>query len=279
MIRGFWQSRLTVCVSAGVTAALSLAIWIHDRGRPVYIPLMATAFLMVFGVFAGLLAGKLVADNLNTRCLSLLHMELDPQAFLRSYEKVMKKLRRGTKEYALACSYLAEGYGAAGEFGRATDILRSGFQGRECDNQALKGLYFYSLASFALSGGRTDEAKEAILQLEHGVSDSRKTNPKLAANLEENRILCQNRLACLTGEPVDEKWMKEQLKRNPFALRRLEILRALAEQAMDGGRRADALAYLDQMDKQAGKTWYRLWSGQMRQKLNALKGEEENEKI
>ena len=94
--------------------------------------------------------------------------------------------------------------------------------------------------------------------------DSRKQNPKLSQNMEESLLQCQNRLACFKGESVDPQWLKIQLKNVPFALKRLEILEILVRQEMAEGNKKEALRWLDEMEKQSGKTCYRKRAGKLR---------------
>ena len=256
MIQGFWQSRMAVYGSAVAAVALSVAIWIYDRGKPLYIPILAILLLTGLCGVVGQMAGRIIADSVNTRSLSFLHVELDPEAFLERYEKVPGRLKKGSKEYVLSCAYLAQGYAATGEFDRAMDVLCSDYSGKKGEDQALKGLYYYSFASYALSGGHLEEAQKAMEGLKEVAEDSRKQNPKLSQNMKECLVLCQNRLACLKGEQADSQWLKGQLKNVPFALRRLEVLETLARQALADGRKKDGLKWLDQMEKQSGKTCY-----------------------
>ena len=83
MVRAFRQSRLTAAGVFTAAAVLTILVWIRDRGLPVHIPIIASVLLLLLGVFAGLLAARLVADSFNTKLLGLLHVELDPDAFLR----------------------------------------------------------------------------------------------------------------------------------------------------------------------------------------------------
>lgn len=256
MIQGFWQSRAAVYGSAAASIVFSLVIWNYDKGKPVYIPIIAIILLIGLCSLIGQMTGRIIADSLNTRSLSLLHVELDPEAFLQVYEKVPGRLKRGSKEYVLSCAYLAQGYAAAGKFDRAIETLCPDYSGEKGENQALKGLYFHSLASYALSDDRLEEAEKAMEGLKQVVEDSKKYNLKLSENMKECLILCQNRLACLKGEKADPKWLRAQLNKVPFALRRLEIMETLAKQELADGRKTDGLRWLDELEKQSGKTCY-----------------------
>ena len=267
MIRAFWQSRLALYLSAGVAVALSLAIWIYDRGKPLYIPLLATVLLVALCLLIGQVAGKVIAESLNARYLSLLHIELDPQAFLAAYEKIPERLKKNSQEYALSRAYLADGYAAAGEFLLAIDTLFPHFIEKKGENQALKGLYFSSLASYAISAEKIEQAKEALLKLEQVAADNKKGNPKLSKNMKESLTLSQNRLTALKGKSADVPWLKEQLKKCPFALRRLEILQTLIRQAILKDQKADAEKWLQELEKQAGKTFYREWGEKIKKDI------------
>lgn len=265
MIRGFWQSKLTAVGLPALSAVLAAVLWIRDRqqGYPLYIPAVASVLLLALGAVAGKIAGNIVANARNTRLLSLLHVELDPAAFLSAYEPVPGRLKAGSWDFAVARSYLADGYAAAGEFDRAMDTLCPDCAGKP----ALSGLYYGNLCSYALSKGDCARAREAAAGLEAVLEDG-KANPAFAQNMRLVLNLCRERLTCLEGGKVDRQWLTGQLERAPFALRRLEILETLARYALLRGRTEEAGEYLDQICQGAGKTWYQGWAREELRRLN-----------
>lgn len=261
MIRGFWQSRLTAAGLAALSAVLAVALWVRDlrQGYPLYIPIVAAILLLALGAVAGRIAGNIVANSQNTRLLSLLHVSLDPAAFLAAYEPVPERLKKGSWDYAVARSYLADGYAAAGEFDKAMDTLCPDCAGKPRAALSLKGLYCGNLCSYALSKGDCARAREAAASLEAVLEDGA-ANPAFAQNMRLVLTLCRERLACLEGGKVDRQWLSGQLARAPYALRRLEIQETLARYALLRGRTDEAREYLEQIRQGAGKTWYQAWA-------------------
>lgn len=123
MVRAFRQSRLTAVGIFASSAVLAVLIWIRDRELPFYTPLIASVLMLLLGVFVGRLAARLVADACNTKLLGLLHVELDPDAFLRQYAEVPGRLKPDSRDYLVASAYLANGYAAKGDFDAALDAL------------------------------------------------------------------------------------------------------------------------------------------------------------
>ena len=269
MIRGFWQSRLAVGGILLVSAVLAAVIAIRDvsMGYPAYIPIVAAVLTLGIGAAAGRLVGNIAANTCNTRLLGLLHVELDPEAFLQAYEAVPGRLKEGSWDRAVASSYLAEGYAAAGRFSEAMATLCPSCTGKPQAILAVKSLYYSSLCSYALSSGDCSRAWEASEELEKIIS-SQDISPAFAQNMRNQLNLCRERLACLGGEEVDRQWLTSQLAQAAYTLRRLEILETLARYAINLGRDEEAREYLEQMRQQAGKTRYRDWAAQ---EMNRLK--------
>ncbi|MDE6881356.1 MAG: hypothetical protein K2P20_08350 [Oscillospiraceae bacterium] len=268
MIRAFWQSRLTAGAIWALSAVLAAVIWVRDleQGYPLYIPIVAAVLTLCLGAAVGRLAGNIVANTRNTKLLGLLHVELDPRAFLDAYTPVPERLKKGSWDYAVSRSYLAGGYAAAGEFDRAASLLCPDCGGKPQAALAVRGLYYSNLCACALAQGDCDKARQAAAGLEAVVADPA-ASPAFAQNMGLQLTFCRERLACLEGGQVDRQWLSGQLKSAPYALRRLEILEVLARDALRRGRGAEARSWLEQMSEAAGKTYWGDWA---RQKLAEL---------
>lgn len=258
MIRGFWQSKLTAAGVFAASVVLAVLIWVRRWGGPIYIPIVASILMLAIGVLFGKLAGNLVAGSRNVKCLELLHMELDPEAFLKVYEGVPARFPRGSTDYAVSSAYLADGYAAAGEFDRAIRALCPP-EACKTPHMALKGTYWQKLCSYQLFKGDRKEAAKALEGLD-GVIKEAADKPELLRNLKESRRLLENRLALTTSRQVEEEWLRGALKKAPYKLLRLEILQALAQLALREGDGERAQGYLDQLRTQGGKTFFPRWA-------------------
>ena len=145
MVRAFRQSRLTAAGIFAASVVLTVLVWIRDRGLPVHIPLIASVLMLLLGVFAGQLAARLVADSCNTKLLGLLHVELDPDAFLRQYAAIPGRLKPDSREYLVSSAYLADGYAAKGDFDAALAALAPLERAGLAQDAALRGLYLQDL--------------------------------------------------------------------------------------------------------------------------------------
>lgn len=269
MIRGFWQSKLAFCAVALASAGLAVAVWIRDQGYPVYIPILATCLMLAIGLISAKLLGNVVANSQNTKALGLLHVDMDPQAFLAAYGPVPGRLPKESRSYAVACAYLADGYAAAGQFDKAMETLCPRFMTKKGEDSALKGLYYNNMCAYALNKGDLDRAREAMAALDEVVNENRLSNPALSGNMAQSLRLYQNRLAVLTGEKVEEDWLEDLLSGAQYKLRRMEIAQTLAQSAVNRKDEAAARKYLRVLSRESGRTWYNGWASREENRLHA----------
>lgn len=260
MVRAFRQSRLTAVGIFASSAVLAVLIWIRDRELPFYIPLIASVLMLLLGVFVGRLAARLVADARNTKLLGLLHVELDPDAFLRQYAEVPGRLKPDSRDYLVASAYLADGYAAKGDFDAALAALAPLERADPAQDTALRGLYLQNLCAYRL--GKADRAgsAQALSELEDLIAACGEKQAKLAQNLSGTAALLRARLACLKGRAVDRAWLEQQLWQAPFRLRRLDILQILAQDALRRLGSEQAAPLLARLREEGGKTWYAAWA-------------------
>ncbi len=265
MIRAFWKSRLAVGAVMLACLGLAIAVWVRDRGYPIHIPAIASLLLLGIGYFAGRLLGNLVAETQNTRCLGLLHMELDPQAFLEEYRTVPGRLNPNSREFPVASACLADGYAAAGEFDQAIETLCGAFRNVKKGDQALRALYYNNLCAYALSKEDLVLARQAEQKLGQIVAECRDSKAALSENMALNLRIHRNRLTCLEGGRVETSWLEEQLPRSTYKLRRLELLQLLAMWCLRSGKKQAAQNYLSLLRQESGKTWYGVWAAQQQE--------------
>ncbi len=266
MIRAFWQSKLAAAGVFVLSLAVAAAIWVRDADRPLYIPILAAVLMLSIGAAAGLLVGNLVADARNVKLLGLLHMDLDPEKFLAQYTQVPDRFPKGSVHHVVTCSYLADGYAAAGEFDKAIAALCPPDQCKGGGSPALWGTYWQKLCSYQISKGDLAQAKKALEGLD-GVIETPGARPELLKNLKESRRLLHDRMACRSNRQAERDWLERQPEKAPYKLLRLEIWQALAQLALREGRERDAAGYLDLLQKEGGSTFYPRWALEQRKAL------------
>ena len=260
MIRGFWQSRLAAAAVAVLSVGVAAAVWIRDRGYPVYVPVLASAMTLAIGLIAARLLGSMIANLQNTKALGLLHVDMDPRRFTAVYEKVPPRLKKNGRSYVLACAYLADGYAASGEFDKAERALCPPEEGGYADDAALKSLYYNNRCAYALGAGRTEAAEAAADALERTLNGARAKNPGLAGNMEQSLRLHRNHLAVMRGEAAEQTWLAAEMEHAPYRLRRLEAAMVLARDALNRKDVGSAREYLDVLKTEGGNTYYRGWA-------------------
>lgn len=260
MIRGYRQSRIAFWGVIVLSVFLAAAVWVRDREYQVYIPILASTLLVIIGLLTAQLLGNLVANHMTTRALGLLHMELDPKAFLDAFSQVPGRLKPNSRGRAIASSYLADGYAASGEFQKAVDTLCPNYTSPKGEDPALKGLYYNNLSAYYLGMENTDLAQEAMDALESLIDGTRLTKPELSKNLSQNLRLYKAKKKSLLGQSVDEQWLEDSLTRAQYKLRRLEILQVLAQDAANREDWAAARKHWAAMQREGGKTFYKIWA-------------------
>ena len=202
MIRAFWQSKVACAVVVAVSTGVVMLIWMRNLDRPLYIPAVATLLMAGIAYFTARLLGNIVANIQNTNRLGLLHMELDPEAFIEQYAGVVERLKLDSRDRAIAGAYLADGYAAAGQFDQALATLHTNRPAQSGD-YALSGLYNHNFCAYSIAKGDLDGARQAADELEiivHACWDKRAA---LAQNLKEGLNLHRVHMACEAGEEID----------------------------------------------------------------------------
>ena len=114
MYRGFRRSRIVMGVTLALTVALTVFVWMRNRGRAVYIPVLASVLLLGIGCTAARLLGNITASVACTGMLGILHMDLDPEAFLEQFLPVARRIPGESRDGMVCRFYLSDSYFAAG---------------------------------------------------------------------------------------------------------------------------------------------------------------------
>ena len=123
MYRGFRRSRIVMGVTLALTVALTVFVWMRNRGRAVYIPVLASVLLLGIGCTAARLLGNITASVACTGMLGILHMDLDPEAFLEQFLPVARRIPGESRDGMVCRFYLSDSYFAAGRYAEAKSVL------------------------------------------------------------------------------------------------------------------------------------------------------------
>ncbi|MBQ9911230.1 MAG: hypothetical protein IJM50_07010 [Lachnospiraceae bacterium] len=263
MINAFKRSFITCWAVRFIAAAFIGFIWVRNIGRddPVWVPVLMTVLAAGAGYFISKLLGQMTAAAENTNRLGILHMQLDPEAFLQSYSGIPERLKKGTKDHAVASSYVADGYDASGDHKKALEVLDEGFEGVSFEKQqALEGLYRGNRLGYLVNLGDMEEAKKEAAKIEALISSCKKTNPGLSESLASVLMLRRARISIEEGVKIDPNWLKGLLPNANFKLRELEILRTVSENALLRNDRKEAAESLKKIAAGSGKTFFASWA-------------------
>lgn len=257
MLMAFKRSRIGAGMILVVSVVIVVLIWIRDQGRPVYIPVIASLLMLGIGVAAARLLGNILANMENTRYLGYLHMELDPEKFLEHYREVPGRLKPGSRDELVSRTYLADGYWADGQFGKAVETLG---ELPASGDFALRGLYLSKLSAYYLAQGDKALAATQLDRLDQVIVSCRAGNPKLAANLSESLTLYRQYWNALGNKKVDTDWLERAFQRAQYNIRRLELAQVMAMAALRSGDRSQAEKQLSYLKENGGKTFFASWA-------------------
>lgn len=260
MIYAFKRGKIAFGTILGLSLVITVLIWQRDRNYPVIVPVIATVLMLAIGVVVGRLAGNILASSENTKYLGYLHMELDPEKFIRCYREIPEKVK-GEATAAICRSYLADGYGAAGDYDEAIRLLRVA---PPADNWAVQGLYAANLAQYLLAKQDARGAEDALQELNRIIDACRLNKADLAGNLISMQTLHTQHLRCLQGKPVDVEELELAFSRAQYNLRRLEIAKVLALTAIRDADEAAKKKQLSFLRKNGGLTVYKRWADQQK---------------
>jgi len=222
MLFAFKRSKIAFAGVLTLTAVIIALLWVRDQGKPLYIPLVASLLMAGLGVLVALLLGNILANMENTRYLGYLHMELDPEKFLKAYRDVPARLKAGRRSAAVARSYLADGYWANGQFREAMEALGAMPDSKDA---ALFGLFAEKKCAILQAMGDTEGAEAALAQLKQAAESCQASKAELSRNLHENYSLYRQQQNALTRQEVDRAALSRAFKQAQYNLRRLEIAR------------------------------------------------------
>lgn len=241
------------------SVVIAVIIWVRDQDHHIIVPIIASSLMLGIGYFAARLLGNVLASMENTRYLGYLHMELDPEKFLKLYRDVPGRMKGS--DAAISRSYLADGYAAAGEYDKAIELLSID---PPAGNLPVQGLYAANLAACYLGKEDVERAEEAVNRLDEIISACRVSKPDLAKNLTESLNLHKQHLNCLTGKKVNDDWLDAAFQRAQYNIRRLEIAKIQAMHALREGDAKTAKERLTYLRKNSGKTCFKAWADQQK---------------
>ena len=259
MIKAYRRSQVGAGMVLGISALIIILIWSRDSGQPVIVPIIATLLTVALGILVAKLVGNVLSNMQNTHNLGLLHMDLDPQAFLSAYGPVPGRLKPGSSSAIIASSYLADGYWADGQFQKAVDTVNSQPVSPEI---SLRGLRAANLSAYYLAMEDRDRAAAAIEDLRQVIDGCRLKKPDLARNLTSSLNLYENHLKLLEGRKADAEYLESAFAAAQYNIRRLELARVLAQAYRKAGDGENCQKQLTYLRKNGGKTFFKKWADQ-----------------
>lgn len=252
MIRCFKKS---IFASAGIflsTIVVCVFIWIRNLGNSFYIPLIATGLMFLIGICSGIILGNVISSSENSRLLSILHVDLDPERFVRKYECVPNKASKAQR--AIAISYLADGYSAMGQQDKALQTLSSDFSDRKGNEVlSLRCLYHNNRCHYMLLKRDVEAARKEIINFWKVLETTKKENEALYKNMKEAYLFYRNWLNYYEGKAVDTIMLSRKIQTVPFLIRRMEMQYLLAMTYERDGRKKDAYNAFNAIVEKGGK--------------------------
>ncbi|MEG2672318.1 MAG: hypothetical protein RR937_03985 [Ruthenibacterium sp.] len=223
MIRCFWQSKLVAVLGAGLTLGLTVWAVLYRAQQPIWIMGITAVLMLLLGLVVTKLLASNIATHRNQMMLAMLHLELAPQKFIDAYADVPAHTAPHSATHAVACSYLADGYCAAGNPSLALQTLTQDTGAAlPKSKDALEGLYYHNQCNYYL---HADDAEHAIVAAQHLqalINRILKENTPLALNLNADSKLFKAWIDFLNGDAVDTASLTEKLEAQPSKIKKLD---------------------------------------------------------
>lgn len=110
-----------------------------------------------------------------------------------------------------------------------------------------------------MESGSLESAKKYLDLITEKV-DSILDNPKLKENRREAQFILSERIEVAEGGVGDIEYLLGRLKCAQYAIRRLEVLWAIALHYKNTGNEKKRRETLEMIKEEAGKTWYGSWA-------------------
>ena len=224
---------------------------IYFHGQILNNPDKTTVFVWALWIFAGVIAGRLLAAMLANKRLQAVQKQLytdaDPAGFLQNFEAVNARVPKNLAEYANGQHWVSFAKEALGDFEGAWDAVKD-LKPDELRIHALtsSALIVNQKANLQILRGDLEAASFQIEDLKKLKLVSEKRAARLAENLAQQIRVHEARIAAAEGRAdADIPYLEEEIQYAGNVIYRKEMQLTLAEYALRTGDQEKARAYLD----------------------------------
>lgn len=223
---------------------------IYFHGQILNNPDKTTVFVWALWIFAGVIAGRLLAAMLANKRLQAVQKQLytdaDPAGFLQNFEEVNARVPKNLAEYANGQHWVSFAKEALGDFEGAWDAVKD-LKPDELRIHALtsSALIVNQKANLQILRGDLEAASFQIEDLKKLKLVSEKRAARLAENLAQQIRVHEARIAAAEGRAdADIPYLEEEIQYAGNVIYRKEMQLTLAEYALRTGDQEKARAYL-----------------------------------
>lgn len=223
---------------------------IYFHGQILNNPDKTTVFVWALWIFAGVIAGRLLAAMLANKRLQAVQKQLytdaDPAGFLQNFEAVNARVPKNLAEYANGQHWVSFAKEALGDFEGAWDAVKD-LKPDELRIHALtsSALIVNQKANLQILRGDLEAASFQIEDLKKLKLVSEKRAARLAENLAQQIRVHEARIAAAEGRAdADIPYLEEEIQYAGNVIYRKEMQLTLAEYALRTGDQEKARAYL-----------------------------------
>lgn len=223
---------------------------IYFHGQILNDPDKTTVFVWALWIFAGVIAGRLLAAMLANKRLQAVQKQLytdaDPAGFLQNFEAVNARVPKNLAEYANGQHWVSFAKEALGDFEGAWDAVKD-LKPDELRIHALtsSALIVNQKANLQILRGDLEAASFQIEDLKKLKLVSEKRAARLAENLAQQIRVHEARIAAAEGRAdADIPYLEEEIQYAGNVIYRKEMQLTLAEYALRTGDQEKARAYL-----------------------------------
>ncbi|MGN0881462.1 hypothetical protein [Cloacibacillus porcorum] len=228
MIGCFAKSRMALAAGLVTTAVVTLCVAVRRADGPLWLAVIAVALVLTLGCLLSLLVANMTAAHCDHALQRLLHIDLEPELFVKAYEPVALSMRPGRAGRVIAAVNLSEGLCAMGEWRRALQVIEEpGDDLPPLRRGALKALVMRSRCRCMLWSGDRDTAERAVAEFKTCIETLDSSNPRLAAEMRRDVELYVLWCSLLAGEKTDTGRLEDLMKKTPTMLAKFDICRMI----------------------------------------------------
>lgn len=257
LIKYFSKSRKVFVIGVIATIAVTILIALRRLNEPGY-AVTASVLTLFIGLAVTALAARIAAVRSEDSMMCLLHIDLNPSAFIAKCLPIFKAMPKRSPRKCVYGLHLAEGYCALGDYGSALNTLdethdSASMLSAGISRDVINAYVVRERARCAFLRGDAATGKEEADKLE-GIAASIAAKKPAAANSLRQDARCYSTWASLLeGEKADMTEIESLMKKAPTKLSKIDLCVMLIIAAKNSGDTEAVERFSSLLSEQGGE--------------------------